>query len=135
MPPDATATAQLVPAGNLPSSAAAIATAPPGSTTIFRCLKAVAMTLSTRSSLTANPPDSVLRLIEKVISPGLGVTTASQIDLLAGSTDRISPLSSDRMVSSNPSGSAAHTFAPGICEVTARLVPAISPPPPQQLMT
>ena len=93
------------------------------------------MLRSTSSSSTPNPPASVVLLMAKVISPGAGVTTASQIDRAAGSTRSILPLASERTVSSKSAGSAAQTRASGSSCLIARLVPAISPPPPQQLTT
>ena len=57
------------------------------------------------------PPARVALLMAKVISPGAGVTTASQIDRAAGSTRSILPLASDRTVSSS-AGSAARPVPP-----------------------
>jgi hypothetical protein len=46
-----------------------------------------------------------------------------------GSALRRSPAASDRAVSSNDSGSTVTISAPGLSAVTARAIPAVSPPP------
>ena len=73
----------------LPSSSiflckvAANATAPPGSTTIFRYRKAHRMASYTSASETVNTSEANSLFIEKVSSPGISASKASQIDFLS----------------------------------------------------
>ena len=91
-PPEATATIVLASAGYWPVSTAANAAAPPGSIINFRCLNAVAIACrASRSDITA-PPDNSLLFIGKVISPGCGVTIASQMEGLLVLAFSIFPL-------------------------------------------
>ena len=59
---------------------AAAATAPPGSTTIFKFSASSTIVCLTSSSLTVNPPDRFCLFIAKVTSPGCSAKSASQIE-------------------------------------------------------
>ena len=63
---------------------AAAATAPPGSTIIFKCSESNIIVFLTSSSVTLIPPSRLFKLIGKVTSPGFGASSASQIDLAFG---------------------------------------------------
>ena len=71
----------------------------------------------------------------KVISPGEGVTIASQSDPALCAFSSIRPLASERATSSKPSGSTGRTSIPGASASSASAMPEVSPPPPQGTST
>ena len=83
-------------------NAAVAATAPPGSTIIFKCSAKILIECFTSSSSTTIPPDKVLRFIGKVYCPGWGVIIASQIEWKPGLLEIIFLLIREIFVSSNP---------------------------------
>ena len=117
------------------NSAAASATAPPGSNTIFKCANASAIALSASASLTASPGPASRSSTGNVSAPGRAVRIASQMDPVAAAFPTRSPAASDRAISSNPAGSAVRTLRPGASASKASATPALSPPPPHGTST
>lgn len=76
-------------------------------------------------------PARFLRLISNVMAPGSAVRSASQIEVWPGSFETLSPLASERRVSSKCSGSTAQTAVCGEASLTATEMPLDRPPPPQ----
>src|SRR6185312_14399914 len=70
--------------------------------------------LATAFCETATLPARVLRLISKVIAPGSGVNSASQMEVWPGSLATHTPPASERRVSSKYSGSAAAGYHHGV---------------------
>ena len=71
--------ADMAPEPGTPDRTAASATAPPGSTTIFKCAKAAAIACCTASSVTRRPDTARRSLIGQVSTPGSGGSGASQM--------------------------------------------------------
>ena len=116
-------------------SAAASATAPPGSATTLRRRKAWRIASSASRSLTTRPAPASRRSTGKVSSPGVGVTIASQIEPPAAALRSRCPLASERAVSSKRSGSHVRTRSPGAVASSASAIPDERPPPPQHTST
>ena len=85
--------------------AAASATAPPGSTTSLNSRKATSMASSTSSSVTTRPGPRSCCASGKVTSPGVGASSASQIDPESLSFFCLLPDARERARSSKPAGS------------------------------
>lgn len=80
-PPDIITITVLLVISILLVNAAVAATAPPGSTIIFKCSAKNFIDFLTSSSLTTIPPKRLCRLIGNVNFPGCGVIIASQIEV------------------------------------------------------
>ena len=107
LPPDIITTTVLFFISIFLVSAAVAATAPPGSTIIFKCSANTFIEFLTSSSLTTIHPANALRFNGNVILPGCGVIIASQIDSKPCLLEIIFLLSKDNLVSSKPYGSTA----------------------------
>ena len=129
LPPETT-TPMVRPRVERPASAAASATAPPGSTTSFRCGRPGAWRRRPRVG-DGEPAGQQRRLTAKVSSPGIGASSASQIDRGARRVGQRRPAASERAVSSKPAGSTGVDGRAGRWLVPMAQ-PAIRPPPPQQ---
>ena len=92
-------------ASSFPLSSAASDTAPEGSRTTLSSRNANATARAASSSLTTSPRSTSLRLIAKVSSPGMGVSSASHTDSGFPSIPTRSSRSRERRVSSKPAGS------------------------------
>ncbi len=117
LPPDST-TPSGPPLSNLPASRAARAAAPLGSRTSFRVANAKRMASATSRSLTVATAAPARCRMGKVISPGNGLSSASQSERPPGVRVTRSPLCKDARRSSKPSGSTP-TCTPRSRPVTA----------------
>ena len=73
--------------------------------------------------------------MRNVSSPGVGASNASQMERAPGALRSLWPACSERRWSSNSAGSADQTRDEGSMALTARAVPATSPPPLQHTTT
>ena len=109
----------------MPVSSAASPTAPPGSTTrpCFSQAKRIASATSASLTDSASAPRS--RRMSKVIGETRGVWSASQkVSGASAATGTISPTSSDRPMSSQPSGSTITISSVGTGQRDSRRKPA-----------
>ena len=95
-------------------------------------MKAKAIAASTSASDTTSPPARRGWLRAKVISPGIGDSSASHKAEPPGALPCRVPDCRERRVSSDPSGSTAQMRVAGEAPSIARAQPATMPPPPVQ---
>ena len=93
------------------------------------------MASSTSSSLTTRPGPSSFCASGKVTSPGVGASSASQIEPESWALVSFLPLFSERARSSKPAGSPACTVVPGLRPFTPSATPVDRPPPEQGAAT